>query len=304
MNWKYKVADLCFEMQSELQNCPLDRIGGFDIFHKEHAQGSCILKFDCTAKADELAKIADAVDAKSALYVFEFEGINCAFYNLASQEYLFVMLPPQGERHISHLKFQEDGKLIASTNWDENKQGTLLRFSLWMAFGISMCGLKSVPIHSSVIKCAGKAYLFLGESGTGKSTHTRLWLENVEGAELLNDDCPIVRSENGKIIAHGGPWSGKTPCYKDEAYPIGGIVRLSQAPENKARRLSKLEAFSALYPSCPPAFAKDEALSEMLCSFLSDVIAAVPVYHLACLPDRGACEEILRVLEQKELRLK
>ena len=129
--------------------------------------------------------------------------------------------------------------------------------------------------------------LFLGESGTGKSTHTRLWRENIEGAHLLNDDSPIIRSS---AVAYGSPWSGKTPCYRNLHYPIAAIVRLSQAPHNRMRRLSALEALGALLPSCPPSFAYDEELQDAICETLSQLISTVPVYHLECLPNVEAAQ--------------
>ena len=63
----------------------------------------------------------------------------------------------------------------------------------------------------------------MGKSGTGKSTHSRLWLENVPGATLLNDDNPIVRLTLVGAIVYGSPWSGKTPCYKNESAPLAGV---------------------------------------------------------------------------------
>lgn len=130
--------------------------------------------------------------------------------------------------------------------------------------------------------------LFLGESGTGKSTHTRLWRQHIPGAELLNDDSPVVRMTDGTPTVYGTPWSGKTPCYRNEHYPIRAIVRLSQAPHNRIRRLPTVMAIGALLPSCPPAFAYDAALQDHVCATLSDILARVPVYHLECLPDEAA----------------
>ena len=132
--------------------------------------------------------------------------------------------------------------------------------------------------------------MFLGESGTGKSTHTRLWRENIAGATLLNDDSPFVGVSDGRIVAYGSPWSGKTPCYKNESYPIRAIVRLSQAPNNQMRRLRSLQAIGALLPSLPPAFAFDEGLEDGVMNVLSAVVSKVPVYHLECLPNSEAAQ--------------
>ncbi|MBQ2958329.1 MAG: hypothetical protein IJE06_01490 [Alistipes sp.] len=167
---------------------------------------------------------------------------------------------------------------------------SLLRFGLWMMFGVVLSENSAIAIHSSVIVSRERGVLFLGESGTGKSTHTRLWRENIEGATLLNDDSPIVRIVDGKALVFGSPWSGKTPCYKNLSYPIAGFCRLSQAPHNLIRRLHPLAAIGALLPSCPPAFAHDDYLQDGICNTLGVLLKQVGAYHLECLPDKAAAE--------------
>lgn len=177
---------------------------------------------------------------------------------------------------------------------------SLMRFGLWIMFGIAISP-EAIAIHSSTIECEGRAVLFLGESGTGKSTHTRLWQEHIPGARLLNDDSPIIRMYQGQATAFGSPWSGKTPCYRNISRPIAGIVRLSQAPANEITRLSILRAVGSLLPSCPPAFAYDSDLQDRICRTLSDILTQAPVWHLACLPDKAAAElSYATVLEGKQ----
>lgn len=167
---------------------------------------------------------------------------------------------------------------------------SFLRFGVWFVVNICMVQNTVAAIHSSVIVCHNEAVLFLGESGTGKSTHTRLWRENIEGVQLLNDDSPFIGIRDGRLIAYGSPWSGKTPCYKNESYPIRAIVRLSQAPHNKIYRLRKMQAIGALLPSLPPAFSFDAELEDAVMNILSAVVGAVPMYHLECLPDAAAAQ--------------
>ena len=76
----------------------------------------------------------------------------------------------------------------------------------------------------------------------GNCTHTRLWREHIPGAELLNDDSPIIRATDSEALVHGSPWSGKTPCYRNESCPIAAVVRLSQASHNRIRRLRPIES--------------------------------------------------------------
>lgn len=166
----------------------------------------------------------------------------------------------------------------------------LLRYVLWVAYGMATLHRGAVPVHSSVVICDGKAVLCLGESGTGKSTHTRLWQENIDGTRLLNDDSPIVRAEADGVYAYGSPWSGKTPCFLQERYPVAAFLRIVQRPENTIKRLGTIEAFTALQPSCPPVLAHDEGYMDMIVDFISAVIGQVPVYRLGCLPDAAAAQ--------------
>lgn len=144
-------------------------------------------------------------------------------------------------------------------------------------------------IHASTIVYHGKAVMFLAESGTGKSTHSRMWLESIPGAQLLNDDAPALRvNDNGSVTAYGTPWSGKTPCYRNESYPLAAMVRIRRAPSNEIRRLDTLHSFGAVLPSCLPTLQQEERMLDRLCDVLSPVVAAVPVYMLDCLPDHDA----------------
>lgn len=165
---------------------------------------------------------------------------------------------------------------------------SVLRFALWIAYAMAGLRFGAVPVHSSVVVCDGRAVMCLGESGTGKSTHTRLWLNNIEGTHLLNDDSPIVRFDGQRVRVYGSPWSGKTDCYLWEDYPIAGFLRLEQRKENIIRRLAVVESFVALQPSCPPCLAKEERCMDALVSFISSVIERVPTFCMGCLPDADA----------------
>lgn len=146
----------------------------------------------------------------------------------------------------------------------------------------------TLMIHSSVTVYRDKGYAFLGKSGTGKSTHSSLWLKYIGGTWLLNDDNPVIRLEaDGTPWIYGTPWSGKTPCYKNERVPLGGIVRLEQAPHNKIVRLEGLDAFAAFLPSCSSLKWK-RPLEDALCRTVESVVSRVGVWHLECLPDEAA----------------
>lgn len=165
---------------------------------------------------------------------------------------------------------------------------TVFRFALWSAYALSALPLGAVPVHSSTVVCNGRAVLCLGESGTGKSTHTRLWQEHIEGCHLLNDDSPILRVADDGVWVYGSPWSGKTSCYLAEHHPVAALLRLEQRPYNEIRRLGTVESFAALQPSCPPMLAHDERMTDAVVAFLSRVIGQTPVYRMGCLPNAEA----------------
>ncbi len=143
--------------------------------------------------------------------------------------------------------------------------------------------------HASVIRYNDGGYMFLGRSGTGKSTHSRLWLNNIEGTSLLNDDNPVIRIIDGKAWIFGTPWSGKTPCYKNEVVPLKAVVRLSQAPYNKITRLPMLQAYASLLPSCS-CMRWDRRSTDALHKSVEKVISKVACWHLECLPDPDAAQ--------------
>ena len=163
-----------------------------------------------------------------------------------------------------------------------------LQYMLWLSYAHAALPYKAVPIHASVVVCQGRAVLCLGESGTGKSTHTRLWMDHIDGCHLLNDDSPILRVEPDGVWVYGSPWSGKTPCYRQERVPVAALMRLEQRPENSIRRLNILESFTALHPSCPPTLAYDERCTDKIVNFIGNVISRVPVFRLGCLPNADA----------------
>ena len=162
--------------------------------------------------------------------------------------------------------------------------------ALMILFALSTAAHGVALFHSSTVTFGDKAYMFLGVSGTGKSTHSSLWLKHIEGTELLNDDNPVVRGfDDGRATVYGSPWSGKTPCYRNLSNPLGGIVLLSQAPYNKIHRLTGIQAYVALVPSISGK-RWDESIANGLHHTENALAMHVPVWHLECLPDEAAAQ--------------
>lgn len=174
--------------------------------------------------------------------------------------------------------------ITASVAPDSPDCGLVLTSMLRIAFAQAILRRDGISIHASAVAADGKAWLFLGKSGTGKSTHARLWLRNIPGSRLLNDDNPAVRLVDGKAVAFGTPWSGKTQCYRNESSPVGGFVRLRQGDADIFTEKEDVAAFVALLPSCS-VIHSDANLQSMLYDTLTRLSERVPVGELTCLPD-------------------
>ena len=267
---------------SDIVACGVRGFAPFAVEAEPERQATMELLSECNVEKSAFAELAEL-----SSFGFEEDLAQCTLYRYGGG-YLFEMV----KNDISYLFTKDDDSNIVKANYGtfDSVDVSLLRFGLWLMFGLCIVPLGAIAIHSSVLVKDGGAVLCLGESGTGKSTHTRLWREHIEGTTLLNDDSPIIRLVDGVPTAFGSPWSGKTPCYRNLSFPIRGFIRLSQAPYNKIHRLSVLNAIGALLPSCPPAFAYDDSLQDSICDTLSDMISHVPVFHLECLPDAAAAE--------------
>ena len=143
-------------------------------------------------------------------------------------------------------------------------------------------------LHSSCVVYEGKAYLFSAPSGTGKSTHTQLWLKQFPGAYILNDDKPAIRIRHDGIYAYGTPFSGKTDLNVNTGVQIGGICVLERGETNHIERVSTDDAlFAVLNQTVRPS--KEEEMDKLLRT-VEKVIENVPVYRLKCNMDPEAAE--------------
>lgn len=188
-------------------------------------------------------------------------------------------------RMIANSTFTRGLAYIGSAGY---RSGEALNHFLMMLFAQSAVLHRSFLIHASVVMKEARGYAFLGESGTGKSTHSRLWMSLFSDAELLNDDNPAVRvTEEGRVYIYGTPWSGKTRCYKNQKVELAAWVRLAQAPVNSFSWKKEVEAFVTLLPSCSGMRWNDELYAE-LCDLLEQCIRYVPIGYLQCLPNEEA----------------
>lgn len=136
-----------------------------------------------------------------------------------------------------------------------------------------------IKLHASAVAYQGKAYLFSGPCGTGKSTHTRLW-QQVFGAEaqVFNDDKPALRLQDGKWYAYGTPWCGKDGINIDMKVPLAGICFLQQSKENTIRRLSAEEAVVKLLWQST-SYLLTENMDRHI-SLVDKLVRMIPIYEM------------------------
>lgn len=169
------------------------------------------------------------------------------------------------------------------------EDGYILAHALMIAYMLATCKNGTLLIHSSGVIHEGKAYLFQGKSGTGKSTHAALWTRNIPGAELLNDDNPVIRfSADGTAMAYGSPWSGKTPCYRNLCAPIGALVRIVQSPDNKLHRLTPLKSYASLTTTVSFLPFLNDRQRESRHATIERLAGNVPCFEMECRPDADA----------------
>ena len=219
---------------------------------------------------------------------FDCGGCNHGVYCTDREEYQYEISDVQGML-CSYMQaspdFRECAVAIKGETWSQRNYG--LNNALMMVYAFASADQLTMLMHASVIRHQGKGYLMTAPSGTGKSTHTRLWYDNIPGCDLMNDDNPVVRIVNEEAIVYGSPWSGKTPCYRNIQAPVGGIVRIQQRPKNTIRKLSSLEAFSNLLPAISN-MKWDKRVYNGVCDGISELIRLCGMYELGCLPDAAA----------------
>ena len=144
-------------------------------------------------------------------------------------------------------------------------------------------------LHSSAVVVDGKAYLFTADPGTGKSTHTRLYLQRFgDRAFILNDDKPALRLESDGWYAYGTPWSGKHDISVDTRVPVAGIAVLQRGEENSITPYGGIEAIHAIMKQVNRPKAAEYRIK--LLELLDKLITQVPVWLLKCNMDPQAAE--------------
>lgn len=135
-------------------------------------------------------------------------------------------------------------------------------------------------MHAAVLSYGEDGFAFLGRSGTGKTTHTGLWLQYLPGTEIINGDKPIIRREENAFYACGTPWMGKEGRGKNAEVPLKALCFLEQKTQNSLRRLTPKETSARLFPQL--LLPADEENAAATLELADGLISSVPAYLLGC----------------------
>lgn len=137
-------------------------------------------------------------------------------------------------------------------------------------------------LHSSAVVVDNEAYLFSADCGTGKSTHTSLWLKYLKDKNpyILNDDKPAIRLLEDGIYAYGTPFSGKNDISENKKVKLKAICFLEQSKENKIEKISQKEAFKLFFEQTVRRLNKEQM--EKLLDIIEKILNKIPMYKLYC----------------------
>lgn len=183
------------------------------------------------------------------------------------------------------ITVQCDASKVLANNPEAGDLDTAEYMGTGTNFARKLLQFDGFQLHSSAVMLDGKAYLFSAPSGTGKSTHTEKWCR-LFGAQLLNDDKPVLRRHENGWIAYGTPWSGKHDLSVPTGVPLGAIAFLQRGEENQIRRLTAQEAVP-LVISQALRYLSAEQMGLQL-TLLDRLLAEVPVWMLYCRNDDAA----------------
>ena len=157
--------------------------------------------------------------------------------------------------------------------------------AVYRKIAAGMLDYDTMLMHGAVVAVEDKAWLFTAPSGTGKTTHIRLWLDNIPGSYVINGDKPLIHVGED-VIAYGTPWAGKEGMNTNAGVRLCGIVFLERAQSNSMEKISFSQALPGLVQqSFRPA---DKESLECTLRLISELGKRVPLYRLGCNMDPEA----------------
>lgn len=277
------IADFIVKIFFEDKNISnIDLLPSLNIFRTE-CNKNCDLLFNLSV----IKLLPDISHSYKHIGTFDTGNGDTIINVYTNGDYKFIIKDIDGNICCELLTNATFSKCLCKLDGDINMKRFGLNNALMMAFAFASCLKETLLIHASSVRKDGYGYAFIAKSGTGKSTHTGLWIKNISHCDLLNDDNPIIRIIDNVPYLYGSPWSGKTPCYRNIKTELGAITRIERAANNHIKKLKPTDAFASLLPCCS-TMKWDNKIYNAICNNVIKVIEKVNFYTLHCLPDKNA----------------
>ncbi len=171
------------------------------------------------------------------------------------------------------LHYRQEHPQLNQDDWEYMLTGT--------DFYNALIGFDGILLHSSCIVLDGEAYAFSADSGTGKSTHTQLWLKHFgDRVYMLNDDKPAIRIIDDNVYACGTPWSGKYDYSTPAVVPLSGICFIERSEDNWIREAETGKAVFNIFSQTLRRL--DKADMDKLFNVLEKIFSKVKLYEMGC----------------------
>ena len=165
---------------------------------------------------------------------------------------------------------------------------------------ISLLGQgRGVEIHGCGVVDGSRGYLFVGQSGAGKTTMARLW-QAVPGAVILSDDRVVLRSDADGHWMYGTPWHGEEPLASPGRVRLAGVFFLKHHDRQEIATVTRIDGVTRLFASSFLPFHDANALDFTL-AFIDSLVGRVPCFELWFTPDAAALELVRRTCEAPDL---
>lgn len=202
----------------------------------------------------------------------------CRDYITSEKPLFTVSMTPEDiarERERSAREDELEGKPVRRFS-----DAYLETLAVYRRLAERMLDYDAVVFHGSVVALEGRAYLFTARSGTGKTTHTRLWLKNIPGSYVLNGDKPMLRLDGARVLACGTPWMGKERLGCRGILPLEAICLLERDEKNRIEPISFHEAMAGLIQQTHRPEGGDAFVKTL--SLIGKLGGCVRLYRLGC----------------------
>ncbi len=277
MTKKYLIANLYMEITFDSDEVLEKRLSEY-----ETESESCDIRINVSRTSDDIeVKDNNLIKLSEITYLYKTESADIIYYHDPKLSKVFAVLEFSKDYTDVEIK-------LYTLKKNHNIEDNMLLFNIMgnvMSYVSQMH--KGFVFHSSSVCYDGCGVAFSAQSGTGKSTHTALWLKEYPGSFILNDDTPVIRQgKDGEFYIFGTPWAGTTGINQNFAVPLKAIVFLERDKDNSISLLKTSEAIKPFFEAIRTPIT-DDMFSNCL-ETLNELFKKVRVCLLKCNMDSSA----------------